>query len=92
MTDALDTGLRVLAALERGREQINAERRARAEHWARVIRAELDVDILREHGDRGRAGRIKRRAKIPLSVRQVKRYLDTLSSVSGSVVQAPTND
>ncbi len=82
MPDPAEIGARVLAAFARGRcIAITAAQNRAAPLW-RVVRAALDDDILRGHGERGRAGRIKRRLHLTVSERQVKRILDTLNSAS----------
>jgi len=83
MAEAAATGRRVLAALDAGRERAIAYQRERAARYERLVRPELDLDILAGHPERGRAGRIARR--LGISEGGCRKILHRLSSCSASV-------
>ena len=81
--DALERGRR---ALDAGRaEAIRKAKNRGAESGAMVLEHAL-ADMRAGKAARGRAGRIAVALKGALSVRQVKRILDTLSSASDSPI------
>lgn len=78
---------RILAGLAKGRQKAVERAQAQGAVTARAVRRALDVDVLEGRGERGRAGRIARRLRregVTVGERQVRRIIDTLSSMSGS--------
>lgn len=62
--DPYDTGARVLAALEAGRDRVNTARKARARALADLVAAEAERDRALGLPARGRPARIARRLRI----------------------------
>lgn len=72
-------GLKVLAALARGRQKINQARQEQAGFWRRIILEYALLDAQAGHPPRGRAGRIARKLKGRLSQRWINKVLVALS-------------
>lgn len=72
-------GAKVLAGLAKGRDTINAERRAHGEFMRRIIAEYVLLDEQAGHPHRGRAGRIARKLKNRLSQRWINKVLVALS-------------
>jgi hypothetical protein len=93
--DPATVGARVLAALDRARERAIAAARERAADNERLVRRELDIDLLDGHHERGRARRIHRRLRrygVEISERNVYKVLARLSSGSHDPGQTETED
>jgi hypothetical protein len=82
MANALDTGVRVLAALDAGRAKAIRQNRALGAANTGMVRPLLDVDILEGRPARGRAGRIARKLRGRLGERAVHRILARLANRS----------
>lgn len=82
---AAETGARVLAALERGRQLAITRARERAAPNERDVRRLLDVDIISGKKAHGRAGRIARALRGRISESGVRKILSRLSSGADSV-------
>jgi hypothetical protein len=89
MPDALSTGAKVLASLDLGRARAIAKAKAAAAPNELEVRRLLDLDINAGHGVRGRAGRIARRMRKPLTPKGVQKILERLSSGSVSLCSTP---
>ncbi len=87
MTDPYATGRRVLEALAEGRRIAIQQRKAQAADNERLVRLELDRDILAGHPERGRPGRISRRLRGRIGERGVRKILERLSSGSDCLRQ-----
>ncbi len=79
---ATETGRKVLAALNGGREKANRAAKARAVQLSAMVADLAHADMLAGRPDRGRAKRIA--LTLGISERHAKRILDTFSCVSDS--------
>lgn len=82
--DPTETGRRVLAALERGREKVLEQRRQRLEVLARLVAYEVRREKAAGYPERGRAARIARRLANAAPERTIQRVYASLSRVAES--------